>query len=150
MAVQNSQTVQNFELIRYGQGLIDQFATISDDSGRTDPLVFGTVMAQVAASGQWVPWTDEAATDGTALPAGIYVGDEIPAADIAAADVTDVPILKGGAPVIVDEGMLVFEDDADLDTVIGGTAALSFTGRRALQMVGINVESAVLISGAQD
>jgi len=55
--------------------------------------------------------------DDVNLPAGIYVGDEILAATVAAADVTNCPILVGGNATI-NSGEIVLEGALTLATVI--------------------------------
>jgi hypothetical protein len=106
---------RNFVLFSYPSRRQDQ-ATIAQDAGRSAVLAPYTLMAKVAASGKWVPFTDETATDGSAIPQGIYVGDEIAAADIVAGDVEDVPIITFG--IDFDEDMLVIENSKTLATVI--------------------------------
>jgi len=63
--------------------------------------------------------TATAGTGGTGadLPQGIYMGDDILAATIVAADVVDLPILLRGA--MFDEDKLVLENSLDLDDVVG-------------------------------
>ena len=93
---------------------------ILQDGGRATDLLSRTLMAKIAATGKWVPYTDIAATNGAGIPAGIYdpegeLGD-IPSADIVAGDVVDVPILIFGARF--DENQLVIENSLTLATVI--------------------------------
>jgi hypothetical protein len=78
-------------------------------------------MGKVAATGKWVPFTDETATDGSAVPQGIYMGDDIPAADIVAGDVEDVPILVHGMKF--NEDKLVIENSKTLDTIVAPSDA---------------------------
>ena len=63
--------------------------------------------------------TATAGTGGTGadLPQGIYMGDDITAAALVAADVVDLPILLRGA--MFDEDKLVLENSLDLDDVVG-------------------------------
>ncbi len=69
-----------------------------------------TVMGYNPTTGKWDPFTNLAATDGTAWPTGIYIGDEITAAEIQAGDVTGVSIMVGAQTALqVDESQLVFE-----------------------------------------
>jgi len=109
-------------------------AIILQDAGRTTDLLSRTLMGKIAATGKWVPFTDETATDGTALPAGIYdpegeLGD-ILAADLVAGDVVDVPIIIFGA--LFDDEKLVIENSKTLDTVIGATTIQAQTVADAL------------------
>ena len=63
--------------------------------------------------------TATAGTGGTGVdvPQGIYMGDDILAATLVAADVIDLPILLRGA--MFDEDKLVLESSLDLDDVVG-------------------------------
>lgn len=116
MSVQNASNYSNVPFVRAKMGLTKDSETILTDAGRTTVLAYGTLMAKVAASQKWVPFTDETATNGTAIPQGFFVGDPITAADLVAGDVEDVPILVGDA--IVDEGQIVIENSKLLTTVI--------------------------------
>ena len=94
-------------------------AIILQDAGRTTPLLNMTVMGRIAASQKLVP-LDPADAAGGAIFAGIYKGPDIAAADLVAGDVDILELVKGGDG-IVDEGALVFENAATLDTVIDTT-----------------------------
>lgn len=124
-------------------------AVIAQDAGRTTDLESRTLMAKIAATGKWVPFTNEAATDGTAKPAGIYdpegeLGD-IAAADIAAGDVTDVPIIIFGA--LFDDSKLIIENSKTLDTVIAAGTVQAETVADALRKISLIPQST--ISGSQ-
>jgi hypothetical protein len=67
-------------------------------------------------SGTGTP-TAGAGGTGTDIPQGIYMGDEVAAADLVAGDVVDAPILIFGA--VFDEDKLVLENSLDLDDVVG-------------------------------
>jgi hypothetical protein len=128
-------------------------AVLDQDGGRSAPLVYGTVMAKVAATQQWVPFTSATATDGSAIPLGIFVGEDVPAADLVAGDVTDQPILIGGQ-VMVDQTQLVIENSLTLATVIEPSDATNTyfvqTVKDYLANVGIWVESTIAISAAEN
>jgi len=100
-------------------------AVILKNTGRSGDLAPYTLMAQVAASSKWVPWTSSAAVDGSAIPAGIFLPSDIQGAiteaAIKAADVTDVSILKFGAEF--DEAKLVIENSLTLETVVNPSDA---------------------------
>lgn len=102
-------------------------AVILKNTGRSGDLEPYTLMAQVSASGKWVPWTDITAVDGSAIPSGIFLPSDIQGAiteaAIKAADVKDVSILKFGAEF--DEAKLVIENSLTLETVIA-TSILAF------------------------
>src|SRR5262245_33625154 len=100
---QMQSSVQNANLpflLNSGKQALYKFgATLLTDGSRTVVLRECTVMAKVAATGKWVPWTNAAATDGTAIPAGILypAPGGIAAADLAAGDVANVSILVADA-----------------------------------------------------
>lgn len=124
-------------------------AVILTDGGRSTPLLSRTLMAKISATEKWVPYTDPAATDGTAKPAGIYdpeghLGD-ISAADIVAGDVVDVPIIIFGA--LFDDSKLVIENSLTLDTVISTGTIEEQTVADALRKISLIPQSA--ISGSQ-
>lgn len=95
-------------------------AVLLQNGGRSQPLLTNTLLGKISASQKLVPYTNEAAVDGSALPAAIYTGPEIPAADLVAGDVTGAFVLLSDA--WFDEGKMVFDDDGvtprTFDTVI--------------------------------
>ena len=150
MAVQNSSDNANIPFILSGVGLSRNDQVILQDAGRgavaLEPF---TLMAKVAATQKWVPFTNEAATNGTAIPQGIYLGDSIAGADIVAGDIADVFILVG-KDVTVDVDQIVIENSKTLDTVITvGTTDLR-TVRDHLANRGIFTEDTVDISGFEN
>jgi hypothetical protein len=133
------------EIVRYGHAAVKQGQTLLQDAGRSGNLVWGTLMAKVAATGKWIPFTNEASTNGTAIPQGIYVGQDILEAAIIAADVEDLEILVG-AWVIVDQNLLTIENSKTLATVIAvGTTDLR-TVEDHLAESGIFMQDTVAIS----
>ena len=112
-------------------------AVIFQDAGRSGDIVAFTLMAQIAATGKWKTFTDETATDGTAIPAGIFVPShiltEITEADIKAGDVEDVPILTFGAKF--DQGKLVIENAKTLATIIATGTVNAMTVEEALKKI---------------
>ena len=152
MTVQVSLNNDNSPFILAGRALTEGAETIAQDAGRAVPLAFGTLMAKVAVSRKWVPFTNEAALDGTAIPQGVYVGPEIAAADLVAGDVVDAPILVGGS-VIIDKDQLVIENSKTLNTVItiGGTGNTDLrTVKDRLKGMGIFVQDVNSISGFEN
>ena len=150
MSVQNSSNNANIPFILSGVGLSRDDQIILQDAGRgavaLEPF---TLMAKVAASQKWVPFTHEAATNGTAHPQGIYIGDSIAGADIVAGDIPDVFILVG-KDVTVDVDQIVIENSKTLDTVITvGTTDLR-TVRDHLATRGIFTEETVDISSFEN
>ena len=120
MGVQAKSDNNSVPFIRFANpAAVDEEGIIFKDAGRSTPLLSRTVMAKIGATQKWMPFTDEAAVDGTAIPQGIYMGPDIPAADIAAADVVDNQILVGAA--FFDVNQLVIENSKTLDTLINAT-----------------------------
>lgn len=148
MAIQAETDNTNVAFIRSGDSLVRN-DTIAQDAGRSAPLVYGTLMAKVAASEKWTPFIDETATDGTAIPQGIYLGQAITAAALVAGDVVDSLILVGSACTI-DTNQLVIENSKTLATVITvGTTDLR-TVRDQMANRGIFVEDTVDISSFEN
>jgi hypothetical protein len=149
MAVQSESNNSTVPFILSGISFVSEAETLLTDAGRATPLVHGTLMAKVAASGKWVPFTDETAVNGTAIPQGIFIGSDIAAADLVAGDVVDQPILEGGA-LTIDVQQLVIENSKLLTTVITvGTTDLR-TVRDHLMNKGIFTESTVDITGFEN
>lgn len=79
--------------------------TVTD--GGTDFALADKFTLAVAANGKWVPF-DITAVDGSEVPSGIFMGDEITVAAMQAADVVDQPILEHGAKF--DDAKLIFDN----------------------------------------
>lgn len=148
MAVQASTNQTNFTFILSGEGL-HRTVTLLTDAGRATPLVYGTLMAKVAASGKWVPFTDETATDGTAIARGVYVGTDVTAAALVAGDVLNAPVLVGGNCTI-DSAQLTIENSKTLATVVGATTVTAHTVQDDLESFGIFVEDTIAIDGTEN
>lgn len=149
MSVQNRADNSSVPFIRSGLTFSKEAEIIAQDGGRSTALAKNTVMAQNATTKKWEPWTDIAATDGTAIPKGIYLGDEILAATLVAGDVVDSPMLVGGN-CTVDTDQLVFENSLTLDTIL---ATASIEARRSedeLNKIGIFPESTVDVDGFEN
>lgn len=149
MSVQTSIQNKVLAFILSGIAISRPDAIILQDSGRGSvALVFGTLMAKVAASQKWVPFTSETATTGAANPQGIYIGADITGAALVAGDVIDSPILVGNA--IVDLNQIVIENSKTLDTIIGVTSVNARTVRDQLAFRGIFAEDTVNISSFEN
>jgi len=145
MPVQSERDSSNVPFILSGISFVSEAETLLQDAGRATPLVYGTLMAKVAASQKWVPFIDETETDGAAIPQGIYLGADITAAELVAGDVVDRPILEGGS-LTIDVQQLVIENSKLLTTVITvGTTDLR-TVRDHLMAKGIFTETTVDIT----
>lgn len=151
MAVQARLDIDARPFILSGEVLVKDAETIQQDAGRTaGPLVRNTLMAQIAASERWVPFSDETATDGTALAKGLYIGDDIPEADIIAGNVEDAPIIVGGAAATFDSGKLVIENSKTLDTVVGGGTIDAHRVEDDINRVGLYAAATTDISGYEN
>jgi hypothetical protein len=139
----------NVPFIRGGSPLT-KVGTLLQDAGRAAVLAPFTLVAKVAASQKYVPFTDETAVNGSAIPAGIYLGSEVAAADLVAGDVADAVILVGGGGVTIDVDQLVIENSKTLNTVITvGTTQLT-TVRDHLANRGIFAEETVDVTGYEN
>jgi hypothetical protein len=143
MSVQNSADRQNKPFFLSGNTLGREAETIEQDVARVDPLLRNTAMAQIAASKKWVPFTDETLLTGEAIVRGIYRGDDIPAADLVAGDVTDVPIVVGGAAATFDTEQLVIENAKTLNTVVAAGTVNAHRVEDDLNRIGLFAESTV-------
>ena len=142
MAVQERQDLSNTPLILSDESDVENHSIIQNEQ-RTTELLYGTVMAQIAASQLWTPFISVAGTDGSGVPRGIYLGDDIDAADLVAGNVEDIPILVGNARV--NESEVIWDGDTlDADTVVAPATVEARTARRALEeSVNIRLEATV-------
>ena len=116
----NGNIVADSLTLRVGADLLTTFVagglifTITD--GSTDFAADDEFTITTVAVGKWIPFDPSAIADGSALFAGVYIGEELTAAAIVAADIPTSPMLVGGA-CTVDENQLAFENSAALATV---------------------------------
>ena len=124
MANQVSVNNNSFPLILGGVGFIKDTQTILTDAARTVVLKQFTIMAQIASSGKWFPWLNANLGDNTGLqyPMGIFMGDDIAGATMAAADVTGQNIMYAGHGCEIDVSQLVFDKGS---TGVGTAPALT-------------------------
>jgi len=143
MAVQDASNNDNTPLVLSGSPLSTDDETIAQDATRTDPLVYGTIMAKVLATGFLTPHIDVLAEDGTALPYGIYVGEEITAAALVAGDVVDCPAIIGGN-ITVSRDAITLEAGALTDQIIAeANSPIRYTVEEALRLRGIFLEGVI-------
>lgn len=148
-SVQVSQDVTNIPVVLFGDAF-HEIAILEQDSGRgTTALENYTVMAKVVASQKWVPYTDEAATDGSAIPLGILVSGEVTGAALVAGDVASVSIIVGGN-VTVDAALLVFENSTALDDIFATGTIYATSVKDQLANIGIFTEATVAVSAAEN
>lgn len=148
MAVQARSNNVTVPLIKEGISYVKN-GTIKQDAGRTVPLLYGTVMAYDVVNALWVPFVALTNTHGESVPQGIYLGDDIAAADLVDDNIADCPILVGGS-VTVDEQLIVWDQDTqNADSVINAAAANPYdvvTAEACLRRFGIFIETTVDIS----
>lgn len=154
MALQTARDNDNRSFILSGDGFKETDAVFLQIGGRgSTALVFGTLVSKIAATGKYAPFDDETTTDGTAIPAGIFIGNDITGAALVAGDVVDQTILVGGS-VTIDTSQLVIEGSKTLATVIEATGGADNifiqTVRDYLHMRGIFPETTVAISAAEN
>ena len=134
MGIQVQTTNTNVPFFLGDDVFIDGAQTLLTNGARATVLKQFTLMAKVAATGKWVPFTDETATDGTAIPQGILVSGDVTAAALVAGDVADAQIARGGC-VLIDGGLLTIENSKTLSTVIvvGEATASAQTDQRTVR-----------------
>ena len=121
------------------------WATAVAGTGGVDVAQY-TVVFQNPANRKWGPLTDVTASDGTEYPRGIYIGDGITGAALAAADVTGQQVLVGG-PVTVDKDLLVFQNSVALTDEITN---LNLTVEAALNAIGIYPEATEFVGSTEN
>jgi hypothetical protein len=90
----------------------------------------GTLLAQVAATGKLVPFTDETAVDGSKMPKFINLNE----VDAIAGDVAEVEVYEVGE--VYNFGRVI-RNSKTLATKINITTGYDLTVRQALQQMGI-------------
>jgi hypothetical protein len=144
MAVQNRSDNTTVPLILSENSLV-RSETIAQDAQRATDLLYGTVMAKNATTGFWVPFNALDAVNGESVPRGIYLGSDIPAADLVDGDIEGKPILVGNATV--NENLVVFDDGTlSADSIINPGTIEARQSREALTNCGIFLEACVDIS----
>ena len=150
MAVESYKDLTNYPFWLSGRLIYRDNETILTNAGRTTPLKQFTLMAQVVATGKWVPLTDVTATTGAAIAKGVYVGDDITAAALVAGDVTGCPIVVGGDLSTFDGGQLIIENSVTLATVVGATTVTAHRVSDDLARIGLYAESVVDIENFEN
>ena len=149
MAVQNRIDNTTEPLILSENSLVKNGTVMDLNAQRTGPILRGTIMAKVVGGDElWTPWVSVVGVDGSAVPRGIYIGDEITLAALSAAHgkIEDCPILVGDATV--NEELVVCDQDTlTLESIIGAGTIWSVSGRLALKSAAnIYIEETVAIS----
>ena len=108
MGSQNSGVNSSRPLVLSAGGKYLEAETVLQEATRNVNLLQNTLMGKIAASNKCTPITNTtlSAVDGSQIPQGIYVGDDIAFASLAAGDVAGVPILVADA--LIDASQLIF------------------------------------------
>lgn len=137
--------------LRAGAGLATAFSagglnfTITD--GSTDFADGDKWTITVAAgSGKYVPLKVNG-KDGAQRVAGIYIGEEIAAADLVAGDVANAPILYAGGVCTIDGAKIV--SDGDYASALATVLPSGRTAREELALLGIFDVTTVSLSEAE-
>jgi hypothetical protein len=154
MAVQASVDRNVIPFIMSGRPLYKEGQTIAQIGGRTAVLYNKTLLGKVAATGKWLPCDDATATDGTVVALGIYVGEDITAAALAAADVVDCPVIVGGAGVTFDKDQLIVEEATSPPLTIDSIITVGTNDKRSIRdrlaSQGLFAEDTVAIDGYEN
>jgi hypothetical protein len=116
----NTNIVADNLTLRVGAGLLTTFVeagmTFTVTDGATDFAAGDKFTITTTANGKLVPF-DATAVDGSEIPVGIFMGEDITAAALVAGDVVDNPVVFNGMKF--DEDKLVFDNGSDtLATVL--------------------------------
>jgi hypothetical protein len=122
-------------IIRSSPALYLTNAVFRGDGGRSIDLETYTLLSQYENNQDYTSFVNETAADGTAIPAAIYVGPTITAAEIAASDIANLHVLIFGA--WFDESKLVIENAKTLETIIGTGTIHAKTVRAYLHYRGL-------------
>jgi hypothetical protein len=139
-AVQQQTDINGHPYILDGR-VVSKQMTVSQDAGRgSADMVKGTVMAYNPTTEEWEPFSNAAATDGTAHPKGI-LWTTLAAADIVAGDIDNVPILVGGSNAILNESLVTFENSLTKDTIVNIPANLNKAAWQLLADIGFQIRA---------
>ncbi len=133
------QNQTNFPWSFRGEPVVDPAETLAQDAGRTEDLLFYTVMGYDASEAKWNPLTD--VTNEPRL--GIFIGSDVDSADLAAGDQTDQPIVVEGHNLVLDRNQVVLENSLTLDSIV---ASGEHTIESLFHQLGITFKDSVAIS----
>jgi len=145
MAVQGRLDLSNFSIILSGITLTVDSGVLLQDAGRSAVFFSGTVVAKIAATGKWVPLTDVTLTTGAAIALGVYLGDDVAAADLVAGDVTGALILTGGGACTLDSSLVILENSLTPATVVETGTINARTIADDLARIGLFLEATINI-----
>jgi len=123
--------------------------TIAQDAARTVDLLQNTVMAYHVVNQNWVPFIVLNGNEGESVPQAIYLGDDIPFADLVDGDIEDAEIMTGGS-CTVDESLVVWDQNLQTSASVVPAAAANpifvITAAACLKLFGIFFEDTEDIS----
>lgn len=137
MAVQQQTDISSHPYI-IGGVPVTRRVELADDDARSGSLVKGTVMAYDPTNENWVPWTDEDATDGTQYPVGILL-DEFTEAEVKAGPISDVSMIVGGDNLLLNEDLITFENSLTKDTIVTAPTNVAKAAWQFLADLGIHL-----------
>jgi len=137
MVVQQQTDISSHPYI-IGGVTITRRVEIADDDTRSGSLVKGTVMAYDSTNENWVPWTDETATDGTQYPVGVLL-DTYTEAEVQAGPISDASMIVGGDNLLLNEDLVTFENSLTKDTIINVPTNLAKAAWQILADLGIHL-----------
>lgn len=133
MGIENQRDISLHPLVIGGR-CVTRREQVAQDAQRSGAMVLGTVMSYDPTNTNWVPFTDETATDGTAHPCGILY-EALTEAAIQAGDIDGVTIIVADA--ILNEDLITFENSLTKDTIVNIPANLNKSAEQLLGMVGL-------------
>jgi hypothetical protein len=142
MAAQASSNLSNKPFVVHGTPGTDSRYPFKQDAGRSGALAEFTLLAFDSTNRKWVAYTDETATDGTAIPRAISISSATEA-EIKAGDVSNFWVYYTG-PFRFDESKLVIENSKTLNTVVNVPTNLKKTVRELLHdidMIPVTVDA---------
>lgn len=143
MAVQSRLNQTNYNIVLSGGTLVKDNETMLQDAGRATDLVRGTVMAQIAATGKWVPLTSVILTTGASIARGVYMGDDVLAATLVAGDATGRLIIVGGAAATLASAEITLENSLTPATVVAAATVSEHTIADDLAAIGLFLEDTI-------
>lgn len=140
---ENVTDIENLPFMLGENALMLDAEVVAQIEAHDGPVAYGTIMAYEPTNENWLPWTDETATDGLQYPVGVLLR-AITEAAIQAGDVEDVPILIGNQILPADR--VVFENSLTADTIINVPVNLNTPAWGILAARGIFLEDMIQTS----
>jgi hypothetical protein len=148
MVVQSSSDLTNNPFVKFGTPGTDSRYPFKQDAGRSGALAQYTLLSFDSTNRKWVAFTDETATDGTAIPRAISFSSATEA-EIKAGDVSNFWVYYTG-PFRFDESQLTIENSKTLNTVVDVPTNLKKTVRELLHDIDMIPVTTDAIDGAEN